>query len=179
MNVREYLVRAASESGDKTALVFEQTRLTYSDLLRRSDALAAFFADRGVQKGTKIVAYLPNIPEFVDVYLAVLSLGAILAPVDFRLKPEEVAEIVTDCRPLFVVSTTAMGGGLKKDDFVKDIIYTDGPSLVEHADYQAIISETGENAPAGDDRRRGRGAVPLYLRQHRQAQGGDPHGPPA
>jgi acyl-CoA synthetase (AMP-forming)/AMP-acid ligase II len=147
MNVREYLARAASESGDKTALVYEETRLTYSELLSRADALAAFFAERGVEKGTKIVCYLPNIPEFVDVYLAVLSLGAILAPADFRLKPEEVAEIVTDCRPLFVVSTTAMGGGLKKDDYVKDILFVDGPSLVERADYRAIISEAGKTPP--------------------------------
>jgi acyl-CoA synthetase (AMP-forming)/AMP-acid ligase II len=147
MNVREYLERAASESGNKTALVFEETRLSYSDLLRRADGLAAFFADRGVKKGTKVVCYLPNIPEFVDIYLATLSLGAILAPVDFRLKPEEVADIVGDCRPLFVVTTTAMGGSLKKDDFVKDVLFTDGPSLVEHADYQTIISGSDKKPP--------------------------------
>ncbi len=147
MNIREYLERAASESGGKTALVFEETRLSYSDLLSRANALAAFLADRGVQKGTRIVCYLPNIPEFVDVYLATLSLGAILAPVDFRLRPEEVAEIVKDCRPAFIVSTTAMGAGLKKDDFVTDILFTDGPSLVEHADFQAVISGTGKTLP--------------------------------
>lgn len=147
MNVREYLERAASESGTKTALVFEETRLSYSDLLRRANGLATFLADRGVKKGTKVVCYLPNIPEFVDVYLAVLSLGAILAPVDFRLKPEEVAGIVTDCRPLYVVTTTALGGSLKRDDFTADIVYTDGPSLVERADYGAIVSGTGNAAP--------------------------------
>ncbi|MBN2223241.1 MAG: acyl--CoA ligase [Deltaproteobacteria bacterium] len=147
MNIREYLERAASESGNKTALVFEETRLTYSDLLNRAGALAAFFADRGVSKGTKIVSYLPNIPEFVDVYLAALSLGAVLAPVDFRLRPEEVDEIVKDCRPSFIVSTTAMGGGLKKDNFVKDILFTDGSSVTERADYQEIISETGKTPP--------------------------------
>ncbi len=147
MNVREYLERAAAESGNKTALVFDRKRLTYSDLLNRTNALAAFLAERGVGKGTKIVSYLPNIPEFVDVYLATLSLGAILAPVDFRLRPEEVAGIAKDCRPSFIVSTTAMGGTLKKEDFVKDILFTDGPSLVEKADYQKIISETGKMAP--------------------------------
>jgi len=147
MNVHKYLTRAASESADKTALVFEETRLTYADLLRRADALAAFFADRGVTKGTRVVSYLPNIPEFVDAYLAVLSLGGILVPVDFRLRPEEVAEIVSDCRPLFIVSTTAMGGGLAKDDFVKDILFTDGPSLVEGVEFQQIIAETGKTPP--------------------------------
>jgi acyl-CoA synthetase (AMP-forming)/AMP-acid ligase II len=147
MNVREYLERAAAESGNKTALVYDQTRLTYSDLLNRANALAAFFAGRGVGKGTKILCYLPNIPEFVDVYLATLSLGAILAPVDFRLKPEEVAAIAEDCRPSFIVSTTAMGGALNKEDFVKDIFFTDGPSLVERADYRKIISETGKIPP--------------------------------
>lgn len=147
MNVREYLERAASESGRKTALVFEETRLSYTDLLNRAGALGAFLAERGVTKGTRVVAYLPNIPEFVDVYLAVLSIGAVLAPLDFRLKPEEVTEIVKDCRPSYIISTTAMGGGLAKDDFVKDILFIDGPSLVEGADYRKIISEAGKKFP--------------------------------
>ncbi len=148
MNIREYLRRAASESGGKTALVFDDTRLTYSDLFDRASALAAYLADRGVAKGMRVVSYLPNIPEFVDVYLATLSLGAVLVPVDFRLRPEEVAEIVADCRPSFIVSTTAMGGGLVRDDFVTDILFVDGPSAVEGADYHAIISEVGKAAPS-------------------------------
>jgi acyl-CoA synthetase (AMP-forming)/AMP-acid ligase II len=147
MNVREYLEKAALESGSRTAVVFDETRITYAELLNRVTALAAFLAERGAGKGTKVVAYLPNIPEFIDVYLAVLSIGAILVPLDFRLKPEEVAGIVKDCRPTYLFSTTAMGGGLEKEDFVKDIFFVDGPSLVERADYRKIISTAGKKFP--------------------------------
>ncbi len=147
MNVREYLERASKECGQKTAVVFGETRLTYADLLKRSTNIAAFLADRGVTKGTKVVAYLPNIPEFIDVYFAVLSRGAILVPLDFRLKPEEVAGIVKDCRPTYIISTTALGGGLAKDDFVKDIIFVDGRSLVEGADYQKIVTGDARDLP--------------------------------
>jgi acyl-CoA synthetase (AMP-forming)/AMP-acid ligase II len=148
MNVREFLERAAAESGAKTALVFEDRRISYSELLNRTAALSSFLVERGITKGMRVVAYLPNIPEFVDVYLAVLSIGAILVPVDFRLKPEEVADIVKDCTPSFIVSTATMGGGLKKDDFVKDILFVDAPSVVEGAGYQQIIREKGKALPS-------------------------------
>jgi acyl-CoA synthetase (AMP-forming)/AMP-acid ligase II len=148
MNVREFLERAAAESGAKTALVFEDRRISYSELMNRVAALSSFLVERGITKGMRVVAYLPNIPEFVDVYLAVLSIGAILVPVDFRLKPEEVADIVKDCTPSFIVSTATMGGGLKKDDFVKDILFVDAPSVVEGAGYQQIIREKGKALPS-------------------------------
>jgi acyl-CoA synthetase (AMP-forming)/AMP-acid ligase II len=148
MNVREFLERAAAESGAKTALVFEDRRISYSELMNRVAALSSFLVERGITKGMRVVAYLPNIPEFVDVYLAVLSIGAILVPVDFRLKPEEVADIVKDCTPSFIVSTATMGGGLKKDDFVKDILFVDAPSVVEGAEYQQIIGERGKALPS-------------------------------
>jgi acyl-CoA synthetase (AMP-forming)/AMP-acid ligase II len=72
MIVRDFLERAAKECGNKTAVIHDSTRLTYADLLNRTAALADFFSQRGVVKGSRIVTYLPNVPEFVDAYLAAL-----------------------------------------------------------------------------------------------------------
>jgi acetoacetyl-CoA synthetase len=51
--------------------------LGWAELQRQVGALAASLRGMGVQRGDRVVAYLPNIPETVVAFLAVASLGAI------------------------------------------------------------------------------------------------------
>ena len=71
---------------NKTALFVDDEKITYADILQRVDAIAAFLADRGVQKGDKIALFLRNSPEFVYTVFAVSKLGAIVVPINTFLK---------------------------------------------------------------------------------------------
>lgn len=53
------------------------TPLSYYDIYRQTAALAATLRAMGVQRGDRVVAYLPNIPEAMIGLLATASLGAI------------------------------------------------------------------------------------------------------
>ncbi len=55
----------------------EQRELSWAELQRQVAALAASLRAMGVQRGDRVVAYLPNIPETAVAFLAVASLGAI------------------------------------------------------------------------------------------------------
>jgi acyl-CoA synthetase (AMP-forming)/AMP-acid ligase II len=74
-------------------------RWTYAELWADSGALAAGLADAGVSAGDAVVMQLFNGPEFVLTWLAVQRLGAITAPINFRLSPGEVAYVLDDSRP--------------------------------------------------------------------------------
>lgn len=74
-------------------------RWTYAQLWRDTGRLAAGLAAAGVQRGDVVVFSLFNTPEFVLVWLASQRLGAIAAPINFRLSPGEVAHVLNDSRP--------------------------------------------------------------------------------
>ena len=51
--------------------------LSWAEMQRRSVALALHLRDMGVQRGDRVAAYLPNVPEAMIAFLAVASIGAI------------------------------------------------------------------------------------------------------
>src|SRR6516164_8291926 len=72
------LVReAAAPRPDAIALVDGEVRLTYTQLLGRADAAAAWLAELGLQPGDRIVMQLPNGWEFVVLTLACLRFGIV------------------------------------------------------------------------------------------------------
>jgi acyl-CoA synthetase (AMP-forming)/AMP-acid ligase II len=83
-------------------------RWTYAELWADSGRLAAGFKERGVGAGDVVVLDLFNCAEFVLVWLAAQRLGAIAAPINFRLSPGEVAHVLDDSRPAAFVYDAAL-----------------------------------------------------------------------
>jgi long-chain acyl-CoA synthetase len=71
----EALDRAAAHHGDTTALYFINRRMTYRELKDQVDRLATALARLGVVKGTRVAIQLPNLPQTVIAYYAVLAAG--------------------------------------------------------------------------------------------------------
>jgi acyl-CoA synthetase (AMP-forming)/AMP-acid ligase II len=74
-------------------------RWTYAELWADAGRLAASLAGEGVTAGDAVVFSLFNGPEFVLLWLATQRLGAVAAPINFRLSPGEVAHVLDDSRP--------------------------------------------------------------------------------
>ena len=55
----------------------EHQVVTWGELAHRVAKVKAFLADRGIGKGDRVVAYLPNIPEAIVIFLATNALGAV------------------------------------------------------------------------------------------------------
>lgn len=84
------LRRAARTHGDRTALVHGDRRISYAELDRWADRLAAGFAAHGLRAGDRIVVQLPNVPEFVAIAFGLMRLGAKLV---FSLPAHRATEI--------------------------------------------------------------------------------------
>ncbi|MFB7462633.1 (2,3-dihydroxybenzoyl)adenylate synthase [Streptomyces sp. NPDC056224] len=84
----------ALQYGPRTALVHGGTRLTYANLNRRVDRMAAGFRLRGLGPRQRIVVQLPNVPEFVITVFALMRAGAVpvFCPVSHRAS--EVSHLV-------------------------------------------------------------------------------------
>ncbi len=84
-------------------------RWTYAELWADTGRLAASLAEAGVSAGDAVVFSLFNGPEFVLVWLATQRLGAVAAPINFRLSPGEVAYVLDDSRPRAFIYDGSLG----------------------------------------------------------------------
>src|SRR5712691_11835936 len=85
-NVRQY--------GEYASLAFEGCLLTNVDQQRSAGRVANALGRRGVAPGDRVVVMLPNCPEVLQSYAAILRLGAVVVPVVFLLGPAEVRHIL-------------------------------------------------------------------------------------
>ncbi|HVE79042.1 MAG TPA: AMP-binding protein, partial [Gemmatimonadaceae bacterium] len=85
----EVFATRAREHPERTLLVASGRSMTYGQVEARADALAAAFAELGVEPGDRVAVNLANCPEWVITLLAVARLGAVVVPVNPRLNYHE------------------------------------------------------------------------------------------
>ena len=93
----------ARRFGDKPALLWEDGKLTWSELDRLASGFSHRLSVQGVRAGDRVAIVLPNRAEFVIAFLAVLKLGATAAPLNPLVKSEELAAFKEDLRPKLIV----------------------------------------------------------------------------
>src|SRR5205085_7258711 len=79
---------------DATALYCGNTAMSFADLDRSTDSLAAWFVDEGLRPGDRIAIQWPNAIEVVQLYFAAFKAGLIVVPINLRLKPAEIAWVI-------------------------------------------------------------------------------------
>ena len=61
--------------------------------------LARGLIELGIQQGDRIALHMANLPELIVAYLACFKVGAIVAPLNIRLKAAELAPLLERLRP--------------------------------------------------------------------------------
>jgi long-chain acyl-CoA synthetase len=109
MTVPEMVKRSAELYGDEVALQmrrgdgFEKT--TYSELHEKVRAIAAALVSIGFKKGDKAGVIGENRPEWALSYLAIVSAGGIVVPIDPQLKYKEIGHIFSISETKIVFSS--------------------------------------------------------------------------
>lgn len=85
------LRQSASRHPENTAVVDGPTRLTYARLDVRVDALAHGRRATGIGLSSTVAVVSRNRAEFLELYYAVMRVGAVFLPVNFRLSAVEIA----------------------------------------------------------------------------------------
>jgi long-chain acyl-CoA synthetase len=82
--------------------------ITFEQLDRMSDALAAVLQDAGFGRGDRLANYLQNVPQFAISLLAAWKCGGIGVSVNPMLKQEELAKILGDCGATVLVTLESL-----------------------------------------------------------------------
>jgi fatty-acyl-CoA synthase len=104
MDLAHWIDRHARFAPQSVALRFAGREISYAELARRIERAAAVLAQRGTKPGDAIAYLGMNHPAVLVLLFACARLGAMFAPMNWRLAPPEHARVLADCRPrvLFV-----------------------------------------------------------------------------
>jgi acyl-coenzyme A synthetase/AMP-(fatty) acid ligase len=78
-------------------------RFSFADLARSSDRAARFLAGQGVAKGDRVFVMLPRVPDWYDVVLGCIKLGAVPMPATTLLTPRDIAYRLNSAEASMVV----------------------------------------------------------------------------
>jgi long-chain acyl-CoA synthetase len=98
----------AVEIPDRVATSFFGAELTFLDLKKRADALAAALAERGIAKGDRVGIMLPNCPQYIIAAFAILRLGAIVVNINPSYTAREVLVVAGDSGVRIVITLDAL-----------------------------------------------------------------------
>jgi len=139
LNLAVLLEESAKEKPEKPALIFGEHEMTYAELRDAAKRFANALAGLGVEPGDKVALMLPNVPQFAIAYYGILSLGAIVVPLNVLLKGPEVAYHLGDSDAVALVAW---------EDFLEEA--RKGFEEAEGCENLILVEEPdGEGAPEG------------------------------
>ncbi|MBC8204863.1 MAG: long-chain fatty acid--CoA ligase [FCB group bacterium] len=101
--VNDILIENCAKYGEKEALAWQSSRISYNSLREAVMRLAGGLRSVGIEKGDHVLLMLPNIPHFPIAYYAVLAVGAIVVPVNIMFKEREISYQLEDSEAIAAI----------------------------------------------------------------------------
>jgi len=96
LNVAECLELSAVACPDKTAVVCDDTRMTYGELESAAKRVANLLRDKGIGRGDRVAMMIPNTPHFPIIYYGILYAGATVVPFNVLFRRREILYRLND-----------------------------------------------------------------------------------
>ncbi len=139
---------------ERTALIYEDTSITYRALNDNVNRFSRFLQAKGLKKGDRIAALLMNCPEFLEVFFACAKLGLVFVPLNFRLVGPELEYQMNNCgcrllvfHDALVDSFTSIRGtvAVEQDKYV--FLKSGAPGKPECPDWAQDYHESVDSLP--------------------------------
>ncbi|MFD7663919.1 amino acid adenylation domain-containing protein [Streptomyces sp. NPDC059788] len=124
-SVPELIAGQAAQVPGAVAVSDPRRSLSYAELARESDRLAAYLAGRGVARGDRVAVLMERSADLLVTLLAVWKTGAAYVPVDPGYPAERVAYLLADSGPSAVVCTQATRDAVPADAATELVVLDD------------------------------------------------------
>ncbi len=78
LRLHDFLEQSAKDFPDRPCSIFKGAVITYREMSELTDRLAAGLVARGVAKGDRVAIFMPNSPQFVIAFYAILKAGGVV-----------------------------------------------------------------------------------------------------
>ena len=102
--VADLLAFGCANFPERAAIIAGARTLTFAEVDARADALVSHLAAAGLAPGDRVALLAMNEAEFLEVQVATIRAGLVLVPLNFRLAQPELAYIVGDSGPSFLIA---------------------------------------------------------------------------
>ena len=120
----------AAGFGERPAVLFEDQRITYNQLLNQANKFGNALRELGVQNGDRVILRTPNIPPALVANFAILKLGAVCCPTSPLFSRAEIAHVANDSEAVAIIVSFMLLGEVEaaRDNLetVKHIIVVGG-----------------------------------------------------
>ncbi|RTL21275.1 MAG: long-chain fatty acid--CoA ligase [Burkholderiales bacterium] len=93
---------------DRAALIFLGHTTTYAELAAQVARLSAWLHQRGIRKGERVLVDLQNCPQLVIAHYALMSLGAVVVPVNPMNKAAELRHLLDDSGAVLAITSVEL-----------------------------------------------------------------------
>jgi amino acid adenylation domain-containing protein len=103
--IPDLLAAQASDTPDRTAVVFEDRRLTYRELNDRSNRLGNYLRSKGLREEHLVAVSLDRSMEMIVAILGILKAGAAYLPIDPQYPAERINYMLRDSRAGILITS--------------------------------------------------------------------------
>jgi long-chain acyl-CoA synthetase len=121
----QLLENAAKEYSKHKAIHFMGKEITFQTLYKKTLKLASYLQSLGIEKGDRVAVMLPNIPQTVISFYAILQIGGIVVPVNPLYQEREIEFIMKDSGAKVIITL--------------DLLYNRVDKVKEQTDLEHII----------------------------------------
>jgi acyl-CoA synthetase (AMP-forming)/AMP-acid ligase II len=174
MTMDYFLRRALRRHAGRIAIIDGAQTRTYAELDRRSEAIARYLLAQGLKKQDRVALLLHNRAEFIEAEIGIIKAGLAKVPINNKLSPAEIIEILKDCEAAALVVEPefqlALLAALKELPTLK-LILSHEPTSAEVVDFGEVAGAEIESPVPGQ-------ATPgdLYLLRYSGGTTGRPKG---
>jgi len=111
---QQLLMDAAHNYPSHICLRLNNLKMTYAQVEALTTTIAGQLVHLGIKPGERVGLFLPNLPEFVLGFFAILKAGAVVASFSPQYKPEEFIWLALDASVNLVISDKAGYAMLRK-----------------------------------------------------------------
>lgn len=153
MNAAAILTRRANLTPNREAIydLTSGNRYHFAELNQRANRLANFLSDEyRVREGDRVSILAHNSIAYVDLLFGLGKIGAIFAPLNWRLTARELTYIANDCQPKVLIvgpEFTHVYNELKDSVQVEHVISIEGAELPGAESYEELFEQASEAEP--------------------------------
>lgn len=127
----------------RTAILYEQRRISYAELSDQTLAVARILRALRVEQSDRVALLLNDSPELVAAFVAICSYGAIAVPINMALRLDEQQAILNDC---------TAGVAIVEDDLCQTLLPGASDKLPNLTQVVVVTRQRGsEENPTADD----------------------------
>ncbi len=101
--IHHFLEQSAEFFPNKTAVIHDKTRASYTKINVSANNLAKWLIDQGVKGGDRVVYILENSLEYIVSYYGILKTGAVSVSLSSDIKPDGLKPLLQELEPTVLI----------------------------------------------------------------------------